>query len=235
LRSNNPEKRGKIANSKLPYPHFVNRLAYFYPIKKAQMPGFKIKGKRFLLFLFFLLSGKIFSQNYDSLFAERERIILAGVEYRHSMIRWDLSKLMQHKLDVSYERKMNLNLSWVARLTWDYKPISGGLFPNAGIRYYYNLEERIMKRWTKRGEKTSSFSADYFQADLTAGYNWGYSDQTILEVQTYPKGIAIGPALKIGTQRNITKHLFYDFYLGGQILINYKARFVTGFSLGIVL
>ena len=221
----------------------------------------KIVKALLLLVLFCSAISKLKSQtlNYDSLFAEREKIILAGVDYRHYMIHWDALRLSRSMLDISLERKMNLNLSWIARMTWNYSMKRGGLYPNVGIRYYYNLEERIMKRWQRSGLKTSCFSADYFQADFTMGYNWGYKYQgDALPNQNqnnnnnnnggnlpYQKGLNIGPALKIGTQRPLFRkstfglskyeHFFYDAFIGCQIMINYKARIIGGFTLAFVI
>ncbi|MBC7864491.1 MAG: hypothetical protein IAF38_16065 [Bacteroidia bacterium] len=201
----------------------------------STIPPFHQSGKplRFVLFfLVFLSSGKFFAQNYDSLFSAREKIILEGVDYRNAMIRWNFTNLGDTKLDVSYERKMNLNLSWVGGVVWDFSKEKGGIYPNAAIRYYYNLEERIINRWTKKNKKTSAFSADYFEGDLRAGYNYGYKEQPD---NSYPHGIVIGPALKIGTQRNIGKHFYYDAFLGYRIIINYKGLPIAGISVGLVL
>ena len=83
------------------------------------MKNFK---KVFLLvvFLFSLILSK--SQNYDSLFAARERILLAGVDYHRALIKWNFFRVFSNKMDVGFEKKVNLNFSMISNLIFDYDP-----------------------------------------------------------------------------------------------------------------
>ncbi len=173
------------------------------------------------------------SQNYDSLFAERERILLAGVDYQRGMIKWDFTRAFMQTLDVLGEKKINLNFSWTAQFIYNFNPDRGGVQGNVGLRYYYNLEERIIKRWTRSQKKTSCFSADYFEADYGVGWNYGPWDTEEPDPDPLPPGIITGPTLKMGTQRALNKYFFYDLNVGYNVIINFKGRVVATAALGI--
>jgi hypothetical protein len=200
------------------------------------IPAIKMKKFGLILLLIFtiLCKNKSVAQNYDSLFAAREKILLAGVDYHRAVVKWNFFNLAQSRFDVSGELKMNLNFSWTARVLYDFNPDKGGFSGEGGIRYYYNLEDRITKHWLKREQKTSCFSADYFEADYSLGWNYGpWNTNPFEDGDELPPGIITGPTLKMGTQRKIRRHFFYDAYAGYNLVLNYKGRVVVGLAIGL--
>ncbi len=191
------------------------------------MKNFK---KVFLLvvFLFSLILSK--SQNYDSLFAARERILLAGVDYHRALIKWNFFRVFSNKMDVGFEKKVNLNFSMISNLIFDYDPSRGAVHGFYGYRYYYNLEDRITRRWMREKSKTSCFSADYFEADYGLGWNYGPWDEV---EDGLPPGIITGPTLKIGSQRKIAKHFFMDVNFGYNLIFNVKGRAIAELKFGL--
>jgi hypothetical protein len=186
-----------------------------------------------VFFCAYLATTQLRAQNYDSLFAERERILLAGVDYQRGMIKWDFARAFNNIFDVQGEKKINLNFSWTAQFIYNYNSDQGGVQGNVGLRYYYNLEERIIKRWTRKQKKTSCFSADYFEADYGVGWNYGPWNTDAFDNDPLPPGIITGPTLKMGTQRSLNKYFFYDLNVGYNVIINYKGRAVATFAIGV--
>src|SRR4051812_29825891 len=172
-----------------------------------------------LVFLLLFGNNKLFSQNTDSLFAEREKIILQGVDYTRGMFHWNFLRSFNSKIDAGYEKRINLNFSAMSNIVWDFTKQHGGLIGSGGVRYYYNLESRIIKRWKKKQVKTSCFSADYFEADLNVGGNWGTQFPDKNDV---PPGIIVGPTLKVGMQRKLWKFVFIDGFLGYNFILQNK-------------
>ena len=183
--------------------------------------------------LLFILISLIFvarAQNYDSLFAARERILLAGVDYHRALIKWNFFRLFDNKMDLGFEKKVNLNFSMITQLIYDYDPSRGGIQGFWGYRYYYNLEDRIARRWNREKSKTSCFSADYFEADY--GLGWNYGPWNEME-DGLPPGIITGPTLKIGSQRKFGNHFFVDVNFGYNLIFNVKGRAVAELKFGL--
>lgn len=186
--------------------------------------------KQLFFFFFLILFSKTFCQNYDSLFAERERILLSGVDYHRALIKWDFFRIFNNRLDIGVEKKVNLNFSMIGEIVYDFDPARGAVQGVFGYRYYYNLEDRISRRWIREKSKTSCFSADYFEADYSLGWNYGPWD---LIEDGLPPGIITGPTLKIGSQRRLAKHFFMDANIGYNVIINVRGRVVAELKFGI--
>ncbi len=118
----------------------------------------------------------------------------------------ETEKLASDVLRVTYEQKYRRDWSWFARakllairrrLT-DYN-LSGG------IRYYYNLNSRILK-----GRSANNFSANYLGVEPNLRYNsWGGES-----------GISV--KLLYGIQRRIGGKGYFDFDIGlEQVIVPY--------------
>ena len=169
------------------------------------------KALLFCFTCFVLFPSEIKAQETDSLAAERERELLEAVEYDYNIIKLDLFKTFVGGIDIIYERRANLNISLLGEMDWNLTSVRKHFIMGAGIRYYYNLEYRILHRWEKKNKKTSCLSADYFQFDLRAGNRTGeyYDDESLI-----PRGSFFAPTIKIGFQRKVWKHCFYDLWFG---------------------
>lgn len=155
------------------------------------------------------------AQENDSLAAERERKLLEAVEYDYNVIKLDLVKTFVGGINIIYERRTNLNFSLMGEVDWNPTRYRKHLIVGAGLRYYYNLEYRILNRWEKKGLKTSCLSADYFQIDLRAGRKTG----DFYEEWYIPTGGFLAPTIKIGFQRRVWKRCFFDLWGGYQVPI----------------
>ena len=167
-----------------------------------------------LLFYFLTLYiGQVCGQNNaDSTYAERERKLLDAVVYDYHLVKLGVFNFFAQDLDIIYENRLNLNFSAIIELDWNYGPYRSryGIFP--GLRYYYNLEERILRRYDKKGVKTSCLSGNYFEVDL------GYQDLHGPDFEDLGmNGRYFAPTIKIGMQRRIRKHLFFDTWFGYQL------------------
>ena len=158
------------------------------------------------------ITGVSAQYNADSAYVERERKLLDAVVYDYHLVKWGMFNMFAQDLDLVYERRVNLNFSYVFELDWNYGPYRGryGFYP--GLRYYYNLEERILRRYEKKGIKTSCMSGNYFEADL------GFENRHGSDYSEYGlKGSFFAPTFKIGMQRRIKRHLFFDTWFGYQL------------------
>jgi len=152
------------------------------------------------------------AQDADSAAAERERKLLEAVQYDYNVIKADLIRAFVGGIGIVYERRTNLNVSFLGELDWNPTAYRKRFILGAGVRYYYNLEYRILKRWEK-GKKTSCLSADYFELDLRCGRKTGeYYEELYI-----PTGGFFAPVVKIGFQRRLGKRCFFDLWGGYQI------------------
>lgn len=164
---------------------------------------------RCLLVFFCLCSQAAVAQQNDSLEMERERLLLEGVEYDYNVFKFNLANFFVGGINPVYERRANLNISYLADLDWNFGDRRRHQELAVGIRYYYNLERRILLRLAENGEKTSCLSANYFQFDLFAGH---YIGTNYWEEQL--NGWSFGPMLKVGMQRKFWKRCFWDGWVG---------------------
>ncbi len=101
-------------------------------------------------------------------------------------------------INLAYERKFSPNWSWIVEGSFkadreDFREILGG----AGIRYYYNMKNRIMK-----GKSANNFSGNYFGSVFTYGYQYqNETDQSTVKVL-------------YGLQRRLGKRWFIDANIG---------------------
>ncbi len=163
----------------------------------------------FILLLFVLPAS---SQESDSAYAEREARLLEAVKYRYNIFKFDVCKTFVGGVDLIYERRANLNISYIGDLYWNFGESYKGFYATAGLRYYYNLEKRILERYEKKGEQTSCMSGNYFQADLCFFNKAGeiHKDDGV-------DGPGIAPGIRIGVQRKLGRIFYWDYWFGYQL------------------
>lgn len=111
-----------------------------------------------------------------------------------------------YTLGVEYEKKYDTSWSYLAGVETRYMQ---QLVIKGGIRYYYNIEDRI-----KKLGKPINFSANYFSAEMGYGYDFrnttpsddSINSSTIIELN-----------LLFGLQRRLGAHAFIDLNGGPKI------------------
>jgi len=167
-------------------------------------------------FLLFILCQNSFSQSQrvvDSLYQVRKNELLEAVIYDYNLIKMDLAGLAVGSFNFSYERRHNLNFSFLGDLSFNPTRNRKGWGASAGIRYYYNLEKHILDNWHKYKQKTSCLEGDYFQTDLAFFNRKGEVYQI-----SQQNGVYVAPVFKVGRQKADKKNrFFYDAWIGYQI------------------
>ena len=111
--------------------------------------------------------------------------------------------LIESILKVSFEKKYRPDWSWFTRiklLALDRRLRESNL--SGGIRYYYNLNRRILK-----GKSANNFSANYVGVEPNLRFNYGRGDS----------GFSV--KLLYGIQRRIGKRGYVDFDVGLENII----------------
>lgn len=118
-------------------------------------------------------------------------------------------------LRLRFERKWKPNLSWQVGTDW--QGIGNGIEEIhllGGIRYYYNMNKRILK-----GKSANNFSADYFGVSLLNKYE-------------PPKGnYGLSLNLTYGLQRRLGKYGYLDFDIGFENTFKATSSSSTGIQL----
>ncbi|TND08475.1 MAG: hypothetical protein FD123_2271 [Bacteroidetes bacterium] len=166
--------------------------------------------KHFFVFsALFFLAGAVSAQDNDSLELERERKLLEGVTYDYNVIKFNIANTFVGGINPIYERRTNLNISCLADVDWNFNKERRHQEIALGVRYYYNLEQRILDNLENKNRKTSCLAANYFQGDILVGHYIGtrYWEEEL-------NGWSFGPMLKVGMQRKFWKYCFWDGWIG---------------------
>lgn len=168
------------------------------------------------LLLVFLLSTLAKAQHQtveDSLYEVRKQELTDAVNYDYDVIKIDAFGLLYGNVNFIYEHRQNLNFSYIGDFYFNYRPPLKGLGLSGGLRYYFDLEKRILDNWHKKKIKTSCLAGDYFQLDAGIYNHYGSNYH-----ENHTNGIYVAPTLKLGMQRaSKSNRIFWEAWVGYQV------------------
>lgn len=170
--------------------------------------------KSLFFVLFFVNTCLAAEVNSSDLPEDKEKKILDWVDYRYNVYKINVIKCFTG-IDVTYERRVNVNFSLTGNLDWRGQKDRQSILLMPGIRYYYNLEKRILRNAEKNQLKTSCISADYFEFNFLLGSGYGKAYD---EYNYRTNGGYVGTMLRAGRQRIFWKYCYYDIWLGYRVL-----------------
>lgn len=149
--------------------------------------------------------------------------LLGPILYSLSNNEEGIDSVESNVLGLAFERKFRPNWSWIVAGTIkaNRNDITN-VWVNSGLRYYYNMKNRILK-----GKSANNFSANYFAATLNA------------QVRPLENDEQGSINILYGIQRRLGKYGFVDWNIGTEnIFLPFEGRsieidLVTQITLGI--
>ena len=148
--------------------------------------------------------------------------LLGPLLYSFSNHEEGIDSVENNVIGIAFERKFRPDWSWIVATTIraDKRDITN-VWLRGGVRYYYNLNNRIMK-----GKSANNFSSSYFSATVNS--------QTRPKMDDYQLSINI----LYGIQRRLGKFGFIDWNVGTENIPSFSDEsvgidFVTQITIGI--